>query len=622
MKRVNQLLKLALIINFQLLIFNCFGQTDSLEVHTIKGKAYYIHIIQKGESLYFIHNKYTVPLEVLKKENPSVTDGLSIGEKLFIPVKRNTEHAVKTDGNFINHTVRKKQTLYSIAKLYDVKQKEIIAANAELTDGLKEEQVLKIPLKEIKVKVDPEPIIILPLYKTHTVLQGETLYSLSRTYKTTPDSIRKINDGLKQGLKTNELIYVPEKMIKIPLPKKVEDTNLVLVPKENLIQWIVDTGIVVKKSEYSIGLMLPFYLDENDEIVENRNVLTQKSIYSKSKFAIEFYNGFKIALDSISSDSCHFKIHVYDTKGNDSLTTQLLLLKPEMVNHDLIVGPLYFNNFKQVAAFAKENKIPIVSPVKQSNKLLLGNPYIFKAIPSKSTTLSPISKLVADSFKTENLLAISYLNAKEKSMVNQFIKSYNIELLSTDDTAIYSAITVLEINQNLTDVVNHLKKDKNNIIFVPATDQTFITNLFNTLSTTLNHEDYETCKITLIGMEEWMSYENIDLEYFQQLNVHFCSTRYINYQDSLTNNFIKTYKEITQTYPSQNSFLGFDIGYFFVKNFADFGTLFSPEALLKKRGMSLHFNFFKTGIESGFENKNSYLLRFEDYELKRIVCYN
>jgi LysM repeat protein len=618
MKRAHQLLKLALIINFQLLIFNGFAQTDSLEVHHVNGKEYYIHIIQKGESLYFIHNKYTVPIAVIKNENPSVTDGLSIGEKLFIPVKRNAEHAVKTDGNFISHTVRKKQTLYSIAKLYDVKQKEIVAANPELTDGLKEEQTLKIPIKEIKVKADPKSRVINPFYKTHRIQKGETLYSLSILYKTTPDSIRKINDGLKQGLKTSELIYVPVKIIDIALPKDTSDTNQVLVPSGNLIQGILDTGIILKKLEYSIGLMLPFYLDENDEIVENRNAFTQKSIYLKSKIAIEFYNGFKIALDSISSDSCRFKIHVYDTKGNDSLTTQTLLLKPEMINHDLIVGPLYFNNFKQVSMFAKENKIPIISPVKQSNKLLLGNPYVFKAIPSKTTTLNPISKLVADSFKTANLLAISYVNAKEKSMVDQFVKSYNNELLSTDDTVIYSAIKVLEINQNITDVVAHLQKEKNNVIFVPATDQTFITNLFNILSTTLNQEDYQTCRITLIGMEEWIRYENIDLEYFQQLNVHFCSPRYINYQDSVTNNFVNTYKGVTQTYPSKNSFLGFDIGYYFAKNFADFGTLFSPKSLLSKKGISIRLNFFKTGIESGFENKDSYLLRFEDYELKRI----
>ena len=98
--------------------------------------------------------------------------------------------------------------------------------------------------------------------------------------------------------------------------------------------------------------------------------------------------------------------------------------------------------------------------------------------------------------------------------------------MSTEDTTIYSGIKVLKINSNLADIVANLQLNKNNVIFVPASDQTFVTNLFNLLSNTLNKKDYEDYKITLIGMEEWMYYENIDLEYFQQLNVHFCSTKF------------------------------------------------------------------------------------------------
>jgi hypothetical protein len=215
-------------------------------------------------------------------------------------------------------------------------------------------------------------------------------------------------------------------------------------------------------------------------------------------------------------------------------------------------------------------------------------------------------------------LAIEYENAKEKSLVDLFLKSYNAELLITDDTIIYSAIKVLKIDKNISDVISNLKMDKNNVIFVPASDQTFITNLFSLLSTTLNKTNYKDCKVTLFGIEEWKDYENIDLEYFQKLNVHYCSTKFINYQDSLTAKFIDTYKEKTATYPSNNSFLGFDIAYCFGNNFIQYGTVFSEAALEPKYGMSINLNFFKTGIESGFENKNAYLLRFKDYELKRI----
>ena len=584
------------------------AQTDSLEVHQINGKDYYIHIVEKGQSLYFIHKKYNVPLEVIKKENPSVEDGLSIGEKIFIPLKKDIEVEIKTDGNYINHEVKKQQTLYSIANLYQVTQMEIIAANPEIADGLKEGQIIKIPVSNIKQNdIDNNSK---PQYKTHVVKAGETLYSLSKLYNTSIDSIKMVNDGLKQGLRVNEVIYIP---LKVENATATSITNI----RDKVEEMAADT-LITKKNEYVIGLLLPFYLDENDEITEHRSAIEEKMIYPKSKFAIEFYNGFIMALDSISTDSCKFKVHVYDTKGNDSLRIKNILLKPELKTLDLMVGPLYYDNFKQAVEFAQKNHIPIVSPVKQNNKTLLGNEFVFKAIPSKSSIVGEISTLAIDSFKTDNLMAIEYEKAKEKPLVDLFIKAYNDLLLTTKDTGLYSSVKKLNINTNISEVVSNLKGNKNNVIFVPTSNQTFVTSLFNYLSTTLNKREYEDYKVTLIGLEEWMDYENIDLEYFQQLNVHFCSSQYVNYKDSLTNMFIKDYVMKKETYPSLNTFLGFDLGYYFGNNLKDQGSLFVPASLVDYKGMSIQLHFFKTGVESGYENTHSYMMRFNDYVVESV----
>ena len=593
--------------------------TDSFEIHNVKGKEYYIHIVEQGESLYAIHKKYNVPVEIIKKENPSVLDGLSIGEKVFVPVKKSVEYEVKTNGNFINHTVKKKQTLYAIAKLYDVDQKAIVVANPDLVDGLKEGQDIKIPVINIKKEAPPKTIVQDEKYKTHSVSKGETLYALSKLYSVDIESIKSVNGGLDQGLILGEKIYIPIEVLSTHADSSsTKDANL---PRDPVIQMFdslfVDTGIV-RKNEYEIGLFLPFYLDANDEIVENRSALAKKNIYPKSKFAIEFYNGVKMALDSISSDSCKFKLYVYDTNGNDSLRIESILLKPEVQNLDLLIGPLYYDNFKRVAKFAQTHQIPIVSPVKQSNKLLLGNPFIFKAIPSKSTTIKEFSQLAVDSFKTENLIAISYSESKEKLLVDSYVKAYNEIIVNSADTMLYSSIKKLNISKNLSDVVISLHPTKNNVIFVPTTNQTFITNLFSVLTTTLNQRSYKDYKVTLLGLEEWMNFENIDLPYFQKLNVHYCSARFINEEDSLVQSFIANYIAQKETFPSKNTFLGFDLAYFLGSNLIANGRMYAPASLKEYKGFSISLNFFKTGVESGFENTNSFLLKFEDFTLKSV----
>ncbi len=590
-----------------------FAQTDSLQVHQIKGKEYYIHIVKKGESLYAIGKKYDIPLSVIKKENPGVADGLSIDEKVFIPVKRNEEPTANIDGNFITHTVEKKQTLYSIAKLYAVKQKDIISANPELSKGLKEGQSIKIPVKELKTDNNTQVQPKLN-YPTHTISKGETLYSLSKQYDVGIEVIKEVNGGLTQGLREGETIYIPIKKQEL-----IEGSNQSADSSITALELNLDSILINKKPIYSVGLLLPFYLDENDEIAEKRNALDKKEIYPRSKFAIEFYNGFVKALNELSSDSCKFKIYVYDTKGNDTARIKSLLLKPEFKEFDFIVGPLYHTNFDLVADFAKEYKIPLISPVKQSNKILLGNPYIFKVIPSKTSIIEPIVNMVADSFKTENLLVVDCEDAKERALVDIYLTNYAKTLTqNSNDTNIYSVIKKINVTTNFDAITSQFSATKNNVVFIPNSNQSFVTSLFSYLITTLNKRGYEDYKVTLIGLEEWVKFENIDLDYFQRLNVHYCNPQNINEEDSLTQDFITGYIETNNTYPSNNSILGYDIGQFFGNYFIQYGTVFSESITQPYQGKSITIHFMKTGIESGFENKTTNLLRFYDYSIQKL----
>jgi len=281
---------------------------------------------------------------------------------------------------------------------------------------------------------------------------------------------------------------------------------------------------------------------------------------------------------------------------------------------------LYRNNFEQVARFAKQNKIPIVSPVNQSNKILLSNEYVFKAIPSKSTTINQIVKLTVDSFKTENLIAIEYSKSKEKSLVPFYIKSYKNKLLEINDTLLYSSVKTLKIDNNYSDIVANLKMDKNNVLFIPVTDKTYITNLFNYLVTILNKSNYKDYKVTIIGQEEWLNYDNIDLEYYQRLNVHLPVSQYVNCNDSITNEVINSYVATKETYPSKNSILGYDLASFFGNCFIETGSVFNYDTFsgMDEKGLSLRTNFRRTGLESGYENTSTCILKFDNYMLIRI----
>lgn len=601
--------KYGLIVCFLLFgALRVLAQTDSLKVYQIKGKSYYIHVVKKGESLYAIHKQYNVPIDVIKKENPGVLDGLSIDEKVYIPIKRNEASNTNIDGNYIEHTVLKKQTLYAIAKIYKVQQNEIIAANPELNERLKEGQIIKIPIKKLKAEAaQVQDTIVQTKQKTHVVKKGETLYFLSKTYDVGIDEIKAVNNGLPQGLREGETIFLPIK------EKKTLELGGIVAIADSML----NRDTLERKPVYHIGLFLPFYLDENDEMVENRNALDERQIYPRSKFAIEFYNGFTRMLDSLSNDSATFKVFVYDTKGSDTSRIKQLLARSEVSSFDLIVGPLYYENFKEVAEFANEHNIPLVSPVRQSNKILLGHPTIFKVIPSQTSIVAPLTQLVADSFSTANLLAIEHSTSKEKSLTDMFIDAYNKKLMSLTDSAAHSSFQKIAVTASLEGVIAKLKKDQNNVLFVPSSDQGFVTTFFSQLIGILNNRNYQDCQITVIGLEEWSKFKNIDIEYFQRLNVHYRASQFINDQDSLTNTCVQNYIKRNKTYPSNNTMLGCDLAEYFGKKLQKYGTVMVNDEE-SFRGKSVFISFFKTGIESGYENIAGVVLRYFDYSIQAL----
>lgn len=122
----------------------------------------------------------------------------------------------------IKHKVSKGESIYSIARKYDVTEKEIYEANPKLKGavlGLKTE--VKIPNKkykaeELKVKEPKKEIVSSQFYTsndsyiTHTVIAKETLYSLSKKYGISMETICEINPELKTGnLKIGSKIKLP-----------------------------------------------------------------------------------------------------------------------------------------------------------------------------------------------------------------------------------------------------------------------------------------------------------------------------------------------------------------------------------------------------------------------------
>lgn len=582
-------------------------QEIDLKVHQINGKEYYIHVVEAGNTLYAISRRYAIPVEKLKAENPRLTQELTIGDRLLIPLdevkRRDLESSPDIDGNFLIHEVQKKNTLYSIAKEYNVEINDIIAQNPAVEDGLKKGMKIRIPVAEIKSETNTEyiqPAAASP-YVTHEVLPKETLYSLSKKYEVSIDSLLSVNNGLTGGLRVNQLIN-------IPILKDYIDTNFQKVE--------FDSSAI--KPTYKVVLMLPFYLNlmeqaEDSSMTYKASERLNKQLYQKAQYAIEFYQGFKMAADSLVKQGLNLELSVLDTE-NDSVKMQEILKDSSLQQADLIVGPFFLKNFQSVADFAKEQNINIVSPVKLSNKILLGNKFVSKVTTSSPILLKYLGKYMHDSLRTENLLMVYPDQFKDRRRAEVLKKEYYNSAQNSEDSSRISSIKEVYWNsKEFWQLKSKLDTSQTNCLVVPSDDQAFVTNLLTKLSLL---EDY---RFKVFGLQAWENYDNIEVNYLQALNVHLVVTEYTDEQSKDVIAFNRRFMESYQMVPDQFAFLGFDVGYYYLQLMKEYGINFEVMfAETQQELLSRKFNLIKTGIESGYENHSTYLIRYKDYRKERV----
>ncbi len=205
----------------------CFAQNDTLGVQKSKdkviigGQVYYVHIVKKGDSLYSLSRVYNVSQKEIARENPEIFLGLKIGQALKIPFEKDNKESIEVSdkNNFIYHRVKKQQTVYSLAKKYNVTQEDIFTCNPNARYGINEGSILKIPKSRDVVETIQKYPLEEPLKDTinvvdqfiyHEVEQGDTEFSLAVYYEITEDILKEHNPFLSDGLKIGQILKIPK----------------------------------------------------------------------------------------------------------------------------------------------------------------------------------------------------------------------------------------------------------------------------------------------------------------------------------------------------------------------------------------------------------------------------
>lgn len=602
----------------------------------IEGRAYYIHIVREGHTLYSISRIYTISQKEISRENPSVLFGLRSGQALKIPVEPELAHEeelVELE-NYIYHSIEENETIYALSKKYGIEEDEILGYNPDLViDDIDIGTLVKIPKKVFTPEKESfgneeESFIY------HRVEQGETLYSLAREYDVSIRQIRKANVEMKGSPKYGEYLLIPV--------KADADAEFNPFAEEDPIITEEDTLELMDESEYSyygksvnMALLLPFYLNENDERividtseVDNRGNVVEKIIergddwiYPRSYNYIEFYEGALLAVRSLQKSGLTVNLSVFDTE-RDSATVQEIIDRGSLREMDLIIGPAFTHNLRLVAEYGEDRRIPVISPLASRNLLLEDNPYLFQVKPTFDTEIEKLTGFVSG-FHDKNIVMIHPGDILDSLNIDMLKKRlfYKMSYYTFFNEVVFKEVVYnkdITKNDSINSIEHALSDGVKNIVIIPSDKEPFISNIVSSLNTLSN--DYD---ILLVGYHSWQKFRNIELQHFYNLNLHICTPFIKDYSNHKVKEFIRSFRQNFQSEPEPFSFAwqGHDITYYFVTGVARYGRRFRNYCMRHQVDLlESDYMFRRAGSGSGFENKQVYLIQYNtDLEITKVV---
>jgi len=348
----------------------------------------------------------------------------------------------------------------------------------------------------------------------------------------------------------------------------------------------------------TISLLLPFDLDH----LKPGASYTSATL-KEADIALDYYRGFKLALDSLTSQGYNYKLQVYDTRG-DKAMAHSLANNPAVTGGDLIVGPVFPGDVKSFIGNYPNGRQPIVSPLSPAPPSNFKNPQLITVMPPLEYHAWSAAKYINDKIKPENVFILKSGYSEENDYLIPFKKA--IDSLSKKGIKV-TALTV--IHGQLSSLLPQLTSTGKNVFIVPATNQHFLTITLRALDSLS-----ASYPVTVFGHPSWINFNFLKADLLQRLDTHVTSADYVDYKAPATIAFMRNYRQVYKAEPTAYAIKGFDEGLYLG---AQLGTD-NLKNLTTTSFTGLHNTFqFQKKPGLGWINTHVTVYKYANFELKK-----
>lgn len=623
--------------------FLCGQGATNLPKVNISGQDYYVYEVKGGDSLYGIANRYGWNVARLTELNPAHSVKLKKGAKIYYPASEQstaeTAHrAYEKPETYptVQHVVRRGETVYGLAKMYEVSVDDIYQANPGSKNGIKRDQVIVIPQKAQDINDSGK-------FFFYQVKPGDTLKGIADAYNTSVAQILGDNKGLSDSnFEVGAVIRVAvdanaEKVATETVEKTLlahidtytadkDDTWETLAEKtgvdaEELME--ANHGTKLKKNvEIAVPVVETTTVEVETEATDDRENTSEgrREIYNevhglaqngdaqdaaRAKIALliedpmskrdnEFTRGAFLALDELARDRRVSLKVIQDNAPSDSLVKSIDDFGAE------VVIATYEKNFPEwLSSYGEKNGVEIVNAFDVKNEYYLEN-------PSMIHLLTPSA----------------YFYDETAEWLSRNLGDNVLVMVGKEDPSDGIAETMLA-KRNAADVIKvvpeqiaemPLKSGESYLFYGYASGKDDVVKMLDAIE--MLKDNNPGADVKVIGRPNWITMADALGEKFTRCDVYFPSRFYFDHNGDSGKEFIAKYTAQyghgpIRSYPTY-AVSGYDIMNYFASglevNDGDFNRTV-PDRQEIQTPISLR----RVGNWGGFFNPSVYMIRYAPY---------
>ena len=540
--------------------------TVSKERIKVNGRLCYSHVVLEKQTLFSISKAYGVSIEDIYKYNPDVKkNGLKKNSIIVIPAAEELEKPSKAAKKVRNEESKVKDE--TVRTTVAEKPKE------EISSVTTEENAGNEPEKKVEPKI-------------HTVKWYETIETIAAKYGVEVQDTMKANGLKDKELKSRQKLVIPSsptaagqnapEQLVAEEPQNVENDgrtdsgnnasgNDAASETSDKANSSDQTATYSSKNSVNIAIVMPFMAG------------TEKP----SSSSMDFYCGALLAARDLGNDGTDVNIDVYDA---DDRSREITAEKTSGV--DFIVGPLSTDDIRRTYAAVGSGKV-LISPLDQKVAGMTSEYQKLIQVPTPHDfQYADLAQWIADETKDgDKTILVTEKGARSSDAMTSLVNMIDLSGIK------YTPITYSILEGR--DIIESLKKatvegDRHTNRFIVASEsEAFVNDVFRNISL-LSRED----RLVEIFCHSKVRGYDIEVESLHNNDLHVSLAYYIDYNSPDVIRFVKQYRALFNTEPTQFSFQGYDIVKYFAGLCAEYGdNWFNALGSARKTMLQTTFDF-------------------------------